>query len=259
MLAHVQSARRAWRNLGDGAGGLHRPRSQARARRRRGIPRNPGGRCRRCCLRSAPRSCRPPRAERPRLSCPSSRAHTSGRRRPIDDLPERTADEWVKGPPEDLRERAAAGFAKKHGVAVDELELRDGFLGLTVPGRALREVLPEQIDRIVRGFSFTKSMRWDGSGIRFARPVRWVLAKLDAETIVGETSFGHRFTHGAVEIPTAAAYADALRAADVEPVAEERRRLIVDGLDTIGGWSDPGGKLAEVIQLVEKPIVLESR
>jgi len=177
----------------------------------------------------------------------------------IADLPERTADEWVKGPPENLRERAAAGFAKKHGVAVDELELRDGFLGLTVPGRALREVLPEQIDRIVRGFSFTKSMRWDESGIRFARPVRWVLAKLEGETIVGETSFGHRFTHGAVEIPTAAAYADALRAADVEPVAEERRRLIVEGLDAIGGWSDPGGKLAEVVHLVEKPIVLESR
>src|SRR5436309_3943190 len=177
----------------------------------------------------------------------------------IDDLPERTADEWVKGPPEDLRERAAAGFAKKHGVAVDELEVRDGFLGVTVPGRDTREVLPEQIDRIVRGLPFTRAMRWDGSGIRFARPVRWVLAKLEGETIVGETSFGHRFTHGAVEIPTAAAYADALRAADVEPVAEERRRLIVEGLDAIGGWSDPGGKLAEVVHLVEKPIVLESR
>jgi len=176
----------------------------------------------------------------------------------IDDLPERTADQWVKGPPESLRDKAAAGFAKKHGVSVDELEVRDGFLGVTVPGRDLRETLPEQIDRIVRGFSFAKSMRWDESGIRFARPVRWVLAKLDAETIVGETSFGHRFTHGAVEILTAAAYADSLRAADVEPVAEERRRLIVEGLDAIGGWSDPAGKLAEVVHLVEKPVVLES-
>jgi glycyl-tRNA synthetase beta chain len=176
----------------------------------------------------------------------------------IDDLPERTADEWVKGPPETLRDKAAAGFAKKHGVSVDELELRDGFLGVTVPGRELRKVLPEQIDRIVRGFSFRKSMRWDESGIRFARPVRWVLAKLDAETIIGETSYGHRFTHGAVEIPSAAAYADTLRAADVEPVAEERRRQIVEGLDAIGGWSDPGGKLDEVVHLVEKPIVLES-
>jgi glycyl-tRNA synthetase beta chain len=176
----------------------------------------------------------------------------------IDDLPERTADEWVKGPPENLRDKAAKGFAKKHGVSVDELELRDGFLGVTVPGRELRQVLPEQIDRIVRGLSFRKSMRWDESGIRFARPVRWVLAKLDSETIVGETSFGHRFTHGAVEIPSAAAYTETLRAADVEPVADERRRQIVQGLDAIGGWSDPGGKLDEVVHLVEKPIVLES-
>jgi len=175
----------------------------------------------------------------------------------VDDLPERTADEWVKGPPENLRERAATGFAKKHGVSADALEVREGFLGVTVPGRELREVLPEQIDRIVRGFSFTKSMRWDESGVRFARPVRWVLAKLDAETILGETSFGHRFTHGAVEIPSAAGYTDALRAADVEPVADERRRQIVAGLDAIGGWRDPGGKLAEVVHLVEKPIVLD--
>jgi glycyl-tRNA synthetase beta chain len=177
----------------------------------------------------------------------------------VDDLPERTPAEWVKGPPESLRDRAAGGFAKKHGVAVEELEVRDGFLGVTVPGRELREVLPEQLDRLVRGFAFTKSMRWDDSGIRFARPVRWLLAMLDAETLVGEHSYGHRFTHGAVEIPAASAYLETLRAAGVEPVAEERRRLIVERLDAVGGWSDPGGKLAEVVHLVEQALVLESR
>jgi glycyl-tRNA synthetase beta chain len=177
----------------------------------------------------------------------------------IDDLPERTDDEWVKGPPENLREKAAVGFAKKHGVTPKELEVRDGFLGLTVAGRPLRDVLPEQIDRLVRGFAFAKSMRWDDSGIRFARPVRWVLAKLGDETILGETSFGHRFTHGAIEIPSASAYAETLRSAGVEPAAEERRRQIVEGLDAIGGWSDPAAKLGEVVHLVEKPIVLESR
>jgi glycyl-tRNA synthetase beta chain len=176
-----------------------------------------------------------------------------------ENLSERTEDEWVKGPPESLRDRAAAGFAKKHGVSVEELEVRDGFLGVTVPGRELRAVLPEQIDRIVRGFSFAKSMRWDDTGMRFARPVRWLLAKLDDETIVGKTSFGHRFTHGPVEISSAAAYVETLRAADVEPVAEERRSQIVAGLDALGDWSDPGGKLAEVVHLVEKPHVLEGR
>src|SRR4051812_2621030 len=35
------------------------------------------------------------------------------------DVPERTADEWIKGPPENLRDKAAAGFARKHGVTVD--------------------------------------------------------------------------------------------------------------------------------------------
>ena len=176
----------------------------------------------------------------------------------IEDLPEQTADEWVKGPPESLRERAAAGFAKKHGVAVEELETRDGFLGVTVPGQDVREVVPAAVDAIVRGFAFTKSMRWDDSGVRFARPVRWLLAKLDAETVVGETSFGHRFTGGSVEVADAGAYEETLRAAGVEPVAEERRRLIVEQLDAIGGWHDPAGKLAEVVHLVESPDVLES-
>src|SRR5205814_5494779 len=165
--------------------------------------------------------------------------------------------EWIQGPPEKLREQAAPGFARRHGVPVDDLEERDGFLGFTRPGKDVRDVLPEQIDRLVRGFSFGKSMRWDDSGMRFARPVRWVVAKLDSETIVGEASFGHRFTHGPVEIPSAREYAATLRANEVEPVAEDRRRAIVDGLDAIGGWSDPAGKLDEVVYLVESPLVLE--
>jgi len=175
----------------------------------------------------------------------------------LEEVAEQTPDEWVKGPPEELAEKAAAGFAKKHGVGVDDLVRREGFLGIERPGRPLREVVPERLDAIVRGLSFTKSMRWDASGIRFARPVRWTLAKIDAETAVGATSFGHRFTGGAVEIPRADEYLDRLRDAGVEPDAEERRRQIVSGLDAIGTWSDPGGVLEEVVYLVESVAVLE--
>jgi glycyl-tRNA synthetase beta chain len=175
----------------------------------------------------------------------------------FDEVPERTPDEWVKGPPVELLDKAAAGFAKKQRVAVADLVERDGFLGVERPGRALREVLPGALDAIVRGLSFTKSMRWDDSGIRFARPVRWTLAKLDADTVVGASSFGHRFTSGVVEIPQAHEYPERLREAGVEPDAEERRRLIVHGLDAIGGWSDPAGVLAEVVHLVESVTVLE--
>jgi glycyl-tRNA synthetase beta chain len=176
----------------------------------------------------------------------------------FDDVPERTEDEWVKGPPVALREKAAAGFAKKQGVGVDDLVEREGFLGIERPGRALRDELPARLDAIVRGLSFSKSMRWDESGIRFSRPVRWTLAKLDAETVVGETSYGHRFTGGPLEIPHAGEYEERLRAAGVEPDAEERRRQIVSGLDAVGGWSDPGGVLEEVVYLVESVTVLDS-
>jgi tetrameric-type glycyl-tRNA synthetase beta subunit len=175
----------------------------------------------------------------------------------LEDVAERTPDQWIKGPPEHLAEKAAAGFAKKHGVGVEKLERRDGFLGIERPGRPLAEVLPERLDAIVRGFSFAKSMRWDERGIRFSRPVRWTFAKLDGETVVGDSSFGHRFSEGAVTIPTAGEYAERLRAADVEPDAAERRGQIVSGLDAIGGWSDPAGVLEEVVYLVESVKVLE--
>ena len=177
----------------------------------------------------------------------------------LSDVAERTPDEWVKGPPENLADKAAAGFAKRHGVEVDALVAREGFLGFERPGRPLADALPEKLDAIVRGFAFSKSMRWDDSGIRFSRPARWRLVKLDAETVVGESSFGHRFTSGPLEIPAAEDYEELLHAAGVEPDAQERRRQIVSGLDAIGGWSDPAGVLEEVVYLVESVAVLEGR
>ena len=173
------------------------------------------------------------------------------------DVAEQTPDEWVKGPPEHLAEKAAAGFAKRHGVDVESLVAHEGFLGFERPGRPLGEALPEKVEAIVRGFGFSKSMRWDDSGLRFSRPVRWTLVKLGAETVLGESSFGHRFTGGPLHIPAAEDYEERLRSSGVEPDAQERRRQIVSGLDAIGGWRDPGGVLEEVVYLVESVAVLE--
>ena len=175
------------------------------------------------------------------------------------DVAVRTPDEWVKGPPEQLAEKAAAGFAKRHGVDVESLVAREGFLGFERPGRTLAEALPEKVEALVRGFGFSKSMRWDDSGLRFSRPVRWTLVKLGGETVLGESSFGHRFTGGPLDIAAAEEYEERLRSAGVEPDAEERRRQIVSGLDAMGGWSDPGGVLEEVVYLVESVTVLEGR
>jgi glycyl-tRNA synthetase beta chain len=179
----------------------------------------------------------------------------------VSGLEEQTGDEWIKGPPVDLREKAAAGFAKRHGVAVEDLEERDGFLGVVSRGQTLGQVLPGQLDEIVRGLRFRKTMRWDASGLRFPRPVRWTCARLDDRAVSnhGTKTYGHRFTDGELELPKAEAYADTLRAAHVEPDAAERERLIRKGLDALGEWRDPLGKLREVVHLVEWPLVLEGR
>ena len=151
------------------------------------------------------------------------------------------------------------GFAKRHGVSVDDLEERDGFLGVVSQSQPLSEALPGRLDAIVRGLRFGKTMRWDDSGLRFPRPMRWTCARLDSDAVegYGTTTQGHRFTHGEVELPSAEAYVPTLRTAGVEPDPAERGRLIREGLDGLGEWRDPLRKLREVIHLVEQPLVLE--
>jgi glycyl-tRNA synthetase beta chain len=204
-----------------------------------------------------------PELARRELGSEPSAVYVSPRRLAIliEQLPERSPDEWVQGPPEHLHAKAAEGFARKQGISADELEVRDGFLGVLVPGKPIGETLAERLDAITRGLSFGKTMWWDTSGLRFPRPVRWRCAKLDAGEVAGlsASTYGHRFTHGEVAIGQAAEYAERLRDAGVEPDASERRRLIVEGLDAIGGWSDPAGVLEEVVYLVESPIVLAGR
>jgi glycyl-tRNA synthetase beta chain len=185
----------------------------------------------------------------------------------VGEIGEHEPDRWVQGPPEHLRDKAAAGFARKQAVPEDELEVRDGFLGVVVPGRPISEALPERLAAIVEGLGFGKSMVWEKDGLRFSRPIRWLCAKLGKETIVfeaggvraGRLTYGHRFTGGEVEVVKADDYLETLRAAGVEPEQEERRRQIIEGLDAIGDWRDPAGVLEEVVFLVESPIVLEGR
>ncbi|MGH3012555.1 MAG: glycine--tRNA ligase subunit beta, partial [Gaiellaceae bacterium] len=185
----------------------------------------------------------------------------------VPEIAKHEPDRWVQGPPEHLRDKAAAGFARKQGVSEDELEVRDGFLGVVVPGRPASEALPEKLAALVESLAFGKSMIWEKGGLRFSRPIRWLCAKLDKETLKvevagiqpGHLTYGHRFTGGEVELSRADGYVEVLRAAGVEPEQDERRRQILEGLDAIGGWRDPAGVIEEVVFLVESPIVLEGR
>ena len=176
----------------------------------------------------------------------------------VRDLPAETPEEWVQGPPLKVGEKAAEGFARKLGIAREDLVERGGAWGHVRPPQPVADTLPERLEAILDGLQFGKTMVWEAGGSRFPRPVRWTLALLDETPVVGTGSFGHRFGGGPVSIPSAEGYPEALRAAHVEPSLDERRARIVDGLDAIGGWSDPLRVLDEVVNLVEWPSVLEA-
>jgi glycyl-tRNA synthetase beta chain len=122
--------------------------------------------------------------------------------------------------------KAAEGFAKKQGVALDVLKLApktegssDLYVSATkqIAGRPTGDVLAGALPGILRGFNFAKRMNWDawlddGRGaFEFGRPIQWMVALLDGEVVPltifeavggakgaarvtsGRRSLGHRF------------------------------------------------------------------
>ncbi len=176
--------------------------------------------------------------------------------------------------------KAAQGFARGQRVAVEDLVVRevDGgrrfvFAERREEGRDLAEAVPDLVAHLVDGLRFGKTMRWgDGGPPRFSRPIRWIVAKVDEQTIpfelhgltAGEVSQGHRFLGGPVTIGSASDYHAALESVGVLASHEARRARILADLDAAaeaagGSWRDPGRKLEEVLFLVEHPSVITGR
>jgi len=172
---------------------------------------------------------------------------------------------------------AAHAFAKKAGVDVSQLEkittAKGEYLAakVTKKGRSSSEILAENLPKEISSIYWPKNMYWRKPNERFVRPVRWLVAMLDGETIplefagiwAGNASRGHRLlSKGAVTISRAgSAYVDALRAARVLGRAE-REQQIRKTLDvatrTIPGarWREDKSLLDTVVNLTEFPSVI---
>ena len=177
----------------------------------------------------------------------------------VEDVPARTSDQWVKGPPVAMRDKAAAGFAKRHGVAADELEERDGFLGVAVAGKPLAEVLPAQVDEILRAFAFSKTMRWDDErpSLSASRALAARDARLDedrrrsARTATGSSpSRSRSATRPGIRTHCAR------RTSSPTPRSGARRSWPASTRSASGATRMPCS--AEVVYLVEKPAVIDA-
>src|SRR5215469_16795597 len=172
---------------------------------------------------------------------------------------------------------AAHAFAKKAGVDITTLEKVTTPKGeyisakVTKKGRTAAEILAELLPKEIASIYWPKNMYWRKPSERFVRPVRWLVAMLDGETVplefdgirAGNHSRGHRIlTDKPVTISRAgSAYLDSLRTAKVLGRAE-REHQIRKALDAaarvIPGarWREDKPLLDTVVNLTEFPSVI---
>jgi glycyl-tRNA synthetase beta chain len=103
--------------------------------------------------------------------------------------------------------KAALGFAKSQGVDVNDLKMistdKGEYIAVSkfIKGVEVKKLLPDILKNLITTMSFPKSMKWGTNKMRFARPIKWILALADRELIEFEIeglktelkSCGHRF------------------------------------------------------------------
>ncbi len=174
---------------------------------------------------------------------------------------------------------AAHAFAKKAGVAVEQLQPVTTAKGEYVSARVLRggrdavtllaELLPQEIGAL----SWPKPMYWRaGKPERFVRPVQWLVALLDDAVVpmsfagihAGRDTYGHRILHGvqAVAVAGPHAYIETLLSMHVMADVEARRHRIRKELDRVtrtiasARWREDESLVDTVTHLTEWPSVV---
>lgn len=191
-----------------------------------------------------------------------------------------------KGPPAQQAFRdgqptqAAIGFARRCGVAPEQLEVRETdrgpfvFARLVERGQPTLAVLPTLIPGWIGSLQGRRFMRWGEGESRFSRPVRWLVALLDEAVVPvrleecdpvvssGRDSRGHRLVQQSVTIATAAAHAETLAGAGVQVNRGQRAAWIRGQLEQAATRHDaaidlPDDLFAELVDLVEAPQLIE--
>jgi len=137
--------------------------------------------------------------------------------------------------------RAATGFAAGQGVDIQDLQIRRTskgeylFVVKREEGRPADVVLKEFLPQLIAKLSFPKAMKWNSTGVRFARPVRWLVALYGGATLhieaagitAGNRTEGHRVLGRAqgIVVRDAESYLKGLERQGVIPDPDRRRNM----------------------------------
>ena len=171
---------------------------------------------------------------------------------------------------------ALGGFAKKNGIAVEDLVQIESAKGTvfacrkTATGSALKDTLAAKVEAALKKLPVAKIMRWGDGDAEFVRPVHGLVMLHGASVVPGRVlgiasgnkTRGHRFMGKAeLVIANAEAYEATLAKEGMVIADFTQRRTMIDALlqaaaqkqqATLGEYQD---LLDEVTALVEHPSV----
>ena len=122
-------------------------------------------------------------------------------------------EEEAKGPAKKIAldgdgnwSKAAVGFSRGQGASVEDIFFKEiggieyAHVQKFIKGKETYELLTD-IKEIITGLTFPKNMRWGSQDLRFARPIKWMIALYGQEVIpfnitgvqTGKETRGHRF------------------------------------------------------------------
>ena len=161
--------------------------------------------------------------------------------------------------------KTAVGFSAAHGKTPADLYFKQTprgeyvFIKKQTDPLPTPKVLQERLPGIITALPFPKNMRWDESGLRFARPIRWLVCLFGPDAVefpLGELRSGadsrglrnsepHTF-----RIPAPAEYEAALKTHGVIASRDARRKTIAEELARLAATAD--GRPVEDEELLDE-------
>ncbi|HSN93837.1 MAG TPA: glycine--tRNA ligase subunit beta, partial [Anaerolineaceae bacterium] len=185
----------------------------------------------------------------------------------------------VKGPPADRAfdaqghpTKAAEGFARSRGIELSSLQVKDNYVVVELEEKGLTaaQILAEKLPALYSEIRFTKSMRWNSTGVAFSRPVRWLLALFGSQVLPisfagvesSNTTRGLRFSKPTdKEVNSIQDYDTYLSSEGIILDPSTRKSIIWAQAQAIaaqlgGQLPEDGALLDEVSNLVERPTAI---
>jgi glycyl-tRNA synthetase beta chain len=171
---------------------------------------------------------------------------------------------------------ALLGFLKSQKASLQELYVKETPKGAKIAiclkskAEGTEKLLPSLLVQSVARIEFPKTMRWNATGFRFVRPIRWILALWNAKLIPleiadlrsGKTTRGHRFlANRAVVCKNAQDYFTQLKKLHVTLDFQERQQEVVRQMKAFSKKyniqiANDAELLEKVTNLVEKPFLI---